>query len=374
MSSSPPSEVTFRDPTPADDPTPEDLPDGADARTPDVLAEPQRPRQSLRQRLSAAQDNVRPWSAWTLRAKLVASMLALFTVVSLMTAVFTITALELAPHRPGRRPAPGVDLRPRDRPGSDRGRPTGRRRATRPRHRPHRRLQITTRPGASDPRRVERRPRPLDCRPPRSTVSERRHRPDEARPSTSVAPRPLPDDVQERHVLRPRHRHGHSRHARRRALDRARPTRRSVASSSSPSPASARPRARLGARHVDRAPQPRAAPAGGRHRHPGLADAAVIRQGRPRRAGRPRRHRHPHRGGSGGRRPQRDARPRRRGAQLPPPERAAGAPVRRRRLARAAHAARLHQGVRRAVPTRARGGADLGHARAWGASSRRPTG
>src|SRR6478752_9306385 len=48
---------------------------------------------SLRQRLVDAWDRTRPWSAWTLRAKLVASMLALFTVLSMMTAVFSVTAL-----------------------------------------------------------------------------------------------------------------------------------------------------------------------------------------------------------------------------------------------------------------------------------------
>ena len=49
---------------------------------------------SLRQRLADAQDRVRPWSAWTLRAKLVASMLALFTVLSLATGAFTVIALD----------------------------------------------------------------------------------------------------------------------------------------------------------------------------------------------------------------------------------------------------------------------------------------
>lgn len=48
---------------------------------------------SVRGRLAAAQDRVRPWSAWTLRAKLVASMLALFTVISLCTGAFTVVAL-----------------------------------------------------------------------------------------------------------------------------------------------------------------------------------------------------------------------------------------------------------------------------------------
>lgn len=37
--------------------------------------------------------SARPWSAWTLRAKLVASMLALFTVLSLATGAFTVVAL-----------------------------------------------------------------------------------------------------------------------------------------------------------------------------------------------------------------------------------------------------------------------------------------
>jgi two-component system OmpR family sensor kinase len=95
MSSSPPPEVvSFRDVSPEEDPTPEDLPDGRGARTPDVLAEPARPRWSPRERLTAAKDSVRPWSAWTLRAKLVASMLALFTVLSLATAAFTVIALD----------------------------------------------------------------------------------------------------------------------------------------------------------------------------------------------------------------------------------------------------------------------------------------
>ena len=95
MSSSPPPEVvTFRDVSPEDDPTPEDLPDGRGARPPDVLAEPARPRWSPRERFAVAKDSVRPWSAWTLRAKLVASMLALFTVLSLATAAFTVIALD----------------------------------------------------------------------------------------------------------------------------------------------------------------------------------------------------------------------------------------------------------------------------------------
>ncbi|GAB3872918.1 sensor histidine kinase [Terrabacter terrigena] len=51
-------------------------------------------RRSLRERVSDARDRARPWSAWTLRAKLVASMLALFTVLSLLTGAFTVVALQ----------------------------------------------------------------------------------------------------------------------------------------------------------------------------------------------------------------------------------------------------------------------------------------
>ncbi|EWT00797.1 hypothetical protein N865_13755 [Intrasporangium oryzae NRRL B-24470] len=39
-------------------------------------------------------ERIRPWSAWTLRAKLVASMLALFTVISIATGAFTVVALQ----------------------------------------------------------------------------------------------------------------------------------------------------------------------------------------------------------------------------------------------------------------------------------------
>src|SRR6476620_8120809 len=49
---------------------------------------------SLRQRLVDAWDRTRPWSAWTLSSKLVASMLALFTVLSLATGAFTVIALD----------------------------------------------------------------------------------------------------------------------------------------------------------------------------------------------------------------------------------------------------------------------------------------
>src|SRR6478752_8376424 len=55
---------------------------------------PASPSSSLRQRLVDAWNRTRPWSAWTLRAKLVASMLALFTVLSLATGAFTVIALD----------------------------------------------------------------------------------------------------------------------------------------------------------------------------------------------------------------------------------------------------------------------------------------
>ena len=114
MSSSRPPETTG-----VDRPGPDDLPDAEGAPAPDLVPEPvglgdesgsrvpaaagdpdtqdvTSPRPTVRQRLSDAQDRVQPWSAWTLRAKLVASMLALFTVLSMMTAVFTVTALNQA--------------------------------------------------------------------------------------------------------------------------------------------------------------------------------------------------------------------------------------------------------------------------------------
>ena len=70
-----------------------------------------------------------------------------------------------------------------------------------------------------------------------------------------------------------------------------------------------------------------------------------------------RRHRPAHRGGPGRAGPQQHARQRRGGPAGPPGEREAGAPVRRRRLPRAADAAGLHPRVCRAVPSRARAGA-----------------
>ncbi|MGO4599846.1 sensor histidine kinase [Terrabacter sp. 2RAF25] len=50
-------------------------------------------QRSLRERLADVQERVRPWSAWTLRAKLVASMLALFAVIGMATGTFTVLAL-----------------------------------------------------------------------------------------------------------------------------------------------------------------------------------------------------------------------------------------------------------------------------------------
>ncbi|GAB2751302.1 HAMP domain-containing sensor histidine kinase [Terrabacter koreensis] len=56
--------------------------------------EPAEDQRTLRERLADAQDRVRPWAAWTLRAKLVASMLALFTILSLVTGALTVVTLE----------------------------------------------------------------------------------------------------------------------------------------------------------------------------------------------------------------------------------------------------------------------------------------
>lgn len=101
---------------PADEPEPGDLPDHADADVAfDAPAVPGWPSpvsptagttgaheathptghggaSGLPHRLAGV-ARVRPWSAWTLRAKLVASMLALFTVLSLATGALTVVAL-----------------------------------------------------------------------------------------------------------------------------------------------------------------------------------------------------------------------------------------------------------------------------------------
>ena len=95
MSSSRPSETT-RAPERTtstsdlvDEPRPEDLPPVDDVESPSLA-----PKRSLRERYADARASIVPWSAWTLRAKLVASMLALFTVLSLLTGAFTVVALD----------------------------------------------------------------------------------------------------------------------------------------------------------------------------------------------------------------------------------------------------------------------------------------
>ena len=70
-------------------PRPEDGVDGVNGVDGDADA-----RVPLGRRLADARGQARPWSAWTLRAKLVASMLALFTVLSLATGAFTVVALD----------------------------------------------------------------------------------------------------------------------------------------------------------------------------------------------------------------------------------------------------------------------------------------
>jgi len=52
------------------------------------------PAPTLRERVAEARGRVRPLSTWTLRAKLVASMLVLFTVISMLTGAFTVIALD----------------------------------------------------------------------------------------------------------------------------------------------------------------------------------------------------------------------------------------------------------------------------------------
>jgi two-component system OmpR family sensor kinase len=113
MSSSRPSDA------PVDRPDPADLPDPDGAPSPDLapegvdfadepekepaddqrtyavrLAPAVEPRPSVRRRLADVQDRVRPWSAWTLRAKLVASTLALFVVLSTAIGALTVVALD----------------------------------------------------------------------------------------------------------------------------------------------------------------------------------------------------------------------------------------------------------------------------------------
>lgn len=95
MSSSPPSESTEQIgiPEPARQDTAEpDVPEPADLPTGKADPAVQASWQPRAQR-TGAHARRRPWSAWTLRAKLVASMLALFTVLSLATGAFTVVAL-----------------------------------------------------------------------------------------------------------------------------------------------------------------------------------------------------------------------------------------------------------------------------------------
>ncbi len=94
MSSSPPPDTT-RAPERissisalVDEPRPEDLPSADDAEAP-----ARAPKRRLRDRYAKARARLVPWSAWTLRAKLVASMLALFTILSLATGAVTVLTL-----------------------------------------------------------------------------------------------------------------------------------------------------------------------------------------------------------------------------------------------------------------------------------------
>ena len=121
--------------------------------------------------------------------------------------------------------------------------------------------------------------------------------------------------------------------------------------------------ARGGRRHGADPPQPRAAGPGGRHGPPGLEPEARLGPGRPRRAGARGGRRRAHRGRPGRPRDQHHARQRRVGPARPPGERDAGAPVRRRRQPRAAHAAGLDPRLRRADPPRDRAGAADRHPR-----------
>ncbi|TQM57470.1 sensor histidine kinase [Humibacillus xanthopallidus] len=93
MSSSPPPDTVRSERTSTiadlvDEPRPEDLP-SADVVEVPALA----PKRRLRERFAEARGRLVPWRAWTLRAKLVASMLALFTVLSLATGAVTVLTL-----------------------------------------------------------------------------------------------------------------------------------------------------------------------------------------------------------------------------------------------------------------------------------------
>ena len=99
MSSSPrpePSEQTgIREPARPDEtevgaPEPADLPIGTVDQVAQAWWQPSGDRTAKH---AGVRSRLQPWSAWTLRAKLVASMLALFTVLSLGTGAFTVVAL-----------------------------------------------------------------------------------------------------------------------------------------------------------------------------------------------------------------------------------------------------------------------------------------
>ncbi|MEP7332601.1 MAG: HAMP domain-containing sensor histidine kinase [Terracoccus sp.] len=99
MSSSPRPESTeqigIREPARHDEPEfgapePDDLPNGKADHVAQASWQPRSERTAER---TGVFSRLPTWSAWTLRAKLVASMLALFTVLSLGTGAFTVVAL-----------------------------------------------------------------------------------------------------------------------------------------------------------------------------------------------------------------------------------------------------------------------------------------
>lgn len=86
MSSNQQFEVTIPEPVNASSSS---TPQGPTAPTPATQSLADRAKEAL----ARARGQVTPLSSWTLRSKLVASMLVLFTALSIITAVFTITAL-----------------------------------------------------------------------------------------------------------------------------------------------------------------------------------------------------------------------------------------------------------------------------------------
>ena len=110
-------------------------------------------------------------------------------------------------------------------------------------------------------------------------------------------------------------------------------------------------------------PQPRPARPGRGHGTQGLGPQARLGPGGPCRAGAGAGRRRPHRGRPGRARAQHDARQRRVGPARPSGERDAGAPVRRGRQPRAAHPTGLDPRLRGADPARDRAGAADRHPR-----------